>query len=87
MDERVKRKATKRLNVIMAYQKMFDTKEGEMVLGDLMLAHGMLTPHSSDPQMMAIKEGERAVVLRILTYLKTNPKDLLERINNATLDE
>lgn len=65
---------------VQKYQAVFGTADGQWVLGDLMAAHGMLQPHPQKPEEMALKEGERLVVLRILTMLKTNPRLLLERI-------
>ena len=54
-----------------------------------MSAHGMMSStFKGDVNDMLIKEGERNVVLRILTLLKTNPKELRESIENAAkLDE
>ena len=48
-----------------------------------MRAHGVLTVHPADPQEMALKEGERRVIMRILLLLREDPKTLLERIANA----
>ncbi len=63
------------------YQKVFSGPDGSAVLYDLMNAHGMLTSHSSETNKMLLKEGERLVVLRILSILKTSPQQLLERID------
>lgn len=69
-----------KLKRIKAYQDLFNTNLGRLVLGDMMKAHGIFHPHPPDPYQMAIKDGERAVVLRIMTFLKINPNELIERI-------
>lgn len=87
MDKRKRavRKSVQKLNM---YQRVFSGPEGQAVLYDMMKTHGMLSPHPADPHQMALKEGERLVVLRILTILKTDPKQVLERIeqHEAELD-
>lgn len=85
--EQINRRAVKAANRVHAYQKVFTSPEGERVLHDMMKAHGMLQSHPANPQEMALKEGERLVILRILALLKTDPKKLLERIEDAQLDE
>lgn len=91
MDEQQKardeRRATRVANRIKAYKKVFGTVTGKKVLGDMMKAHGMLHSHPANAQQMALKEGERLVILRILQILDTNPAQLLERIADAQLDE
>ena len=68
------------LSKIQDYVDTFGTAAGQRVLGDMMSAHGMLSPHPIDPHKMMIREGERGVVLRILTLLKTDMKQLRERM-------
>lgn len=68
------------LERIQKYHDVFDSPEGQWVVNDLMAEHGMLSPHPPDPKKMMLKEGERLVVLRILTLLKENPARLRERI-------
>ena len=88
MDSRTKKVAMKGVKKLSQYQKVFSGPDGQAVLADMMKAHGMMSPHPNDPHQMALKEGERLVVLRILTLLKQDPKAVLERIEHATkLDE
>lgn len=86
-----KRKKVEQLAVerVTKYQAVFGSPDGQWVLEDLMSAHGMMSAHPANPEQMALKEGERLVVLRILTMLKTNPRQLLERIkqHESSLDE
>ena len=70
---------------LKAYQDVFNSPLGAAVLKDMIKAHGILDPHPVDPQEMALREGERMVVLRILRLLKTKPQDLIERINDETI--
>ena len=66
---------------IVDYQAVFNTVQGRAVLHDLMAAHNMLVPtYTKDVNEMLMREGERRVVLRILTFLNTDPRQLLERI-------
>lgn len=79
--------ARKSLKRIEAYQALFSTADGTLVLEDLMQTHHMLSStYTGDATQILIREGERNVVLRILTILKTNPKQLLERIEQHEKD-
>lgn len=81
MDKRTKKLADQGVSKVMAYQKVFSGPDGTKVLNDLMAAHGMLSStYHGNVKDMLIKEGERNVVLRILTMLKVNEKQLKERI-------
>lgn len=68
------------------YQKVFSGPDGRAVLYDLMEYHGILSAHPKQATEMALKEGERLVVLRILALLKTNPNELMERIEEHVQD-
>lgn len=71
MDKRTKN----HLSILKAYQTVFSSDHGKLVLLDLMKScHIMQTIASSDPLAMATKEGERLVVLRILNRLKWDLK-------------
>lgn len=80
MAEKKAKTERRSLKKVEAYQHVFNSPSGRLVLHDLMQAHGVLAAHPSVPEEMMLKEGERLVVLRILAFLKVNPKDLLERI-------
>ena len=64
-----------------AYQAVFKTPAGEIVLEDLKSAchfYGSLLGDASghiDPMRMAIAEGERNAILRILAILQTKEAD------------
>lgn len=84
MDKQVKERALSSAKRIAAYHAVFSTPEGQKVLHDLMIHHGMLSPHPASSDEMLLKEGERRVILRILTFLNTSPQKLIERIENAS---
>jgi len=52
------------------YQTTFNTKEGEQTLADLESAYYRRSSFSKDPYETAFKEGQRAVIVRILNLLK-----------------
>lgn len=75
--------AKKQASLVEAYKKVFDTVEGKEVLADMAKVHHFSTstfPLSGDVNLMLVKEGERAVILRILEKIMMDPKQLHERI-------
>lgn len=70
--------------VWQAYQDTFSSPSGQMVLRDLENAHYFhrSTVHEA-PQLMAVNEGERNVVLRIHTILRTQPGQITSEKSNA----
>jgi hypothetical protein len=62
-----------------AYIRIFkDNPDGALVLKDLMAAHYILrSTFDIEPVLHAEREGERNVVLRILTILDSRPEDIL----------
>lgn len=73
--------ARKKLEVIEAYQAVFRSPNGEIVLKDLMKIHHVLSnTFNGDANQTIFKEGERNVVLRILSLLNMDAANLLERI-------
>jgi hypothetical protein len=79
-----KKIARRPVNRAISYQAAFSTKDGEKVLFDLMKEHYVLgATFSKDPLEMAFREGERNVVLRILTIMKTNVEELSKKIEEG----
>lgn len=62
-----------------AYHTLFkETMQGKTVLADMMKAHHVFdSTFSSKPLEMAFREGERNVVLRILTILDISPEEAI----------
>lgn len=74
----------KKLDQVAFYQSVFNSEEGKKVLYDMMKIHYVIgSTFSKDPHEMALKEGERNVVLRILSILQIDPQKLLEDINKG----
>ena len=87
----IERTAKKTYARVLDYKRTFTSKSGKNVLHDLMDAHQMLRPSfDPDPYRTAFREGERSVLLRILTIMKTEPAQLLAHIEeiqkNATTE-
>lgn len=80
---------TKQLKKYAMYHDVFKSPQGRKVLHDLFVAHNMMqtTYVANDPIAMAMREGERNVVLRILTILETSPQELAKRIEDANAEE
>ena len=78
----------KQIKLVEAYQVLFKSSPGQAVLEDLMKVHYMdKSTFDKDPAIMAIREGERNVVLRIFHLLKIDMKQLRERIETNDLPE
>jgi len=64
---------------IYAYQRLFETEDGKIVLKDLMkCCHFDLPSFDSDPYQTAFNEGERHLLLRIIQTINADPERLLE---------
>lgn len=78
---------TKRVDTLKAYQDVFNSASGTKVLLDLMKTHNMLnSSFNENVNTVIFKEGERNVVLRILSILNTDVSSLLERIKQHEQD-
>lgn len=83
-----KKRARKPVDRALSYQAIFNTPEGQKVLWDMMSNHHMIgSTFSKDTHEMALKEGERNVVLRILQILKIDVTSLAKRIEEGLKDE
>lgn len=73
--------------MMSAYQNIFKSPDGELVLKDLMSTHGILSnTYKGNVNDMLVKEGERNVVLRVLSILKIDINAIYERIDRETKD-
>tara|TARA_R100001082_G_scaffold37833_1_gene19949 strand:- start:609 stop:887 length:279 start_codon:yes stop_codon:yes gene_type:complete len=74
----------KMLDITADYKKIFGSDQGERVLYDLMKNSFMITStFSNDPHEMALREGHRNVILRILSILKTDERELQDILNRG----
>lgn len=81
MDKRTKEVAKKQISLLQAYQDVFSSREGHIILQDLMKNHHVKgSSFNPDPYVTAFNEGERNVVLRILTKLNIDMKELQKRM-------
>jgi hypothetical protein len=90
MEQNSQRKKARRvIDQTIHYQSFFATADGEKVLFDLMRTHHVIgsTFSKGDPYETAFKEGERNVVLRILSILKTDVDALKKRIEEGLKNE
>jgi hypothetical protein len=80
--------AKKQAAVIGAYQNVFGTSDGELVLKDLMQRCGVLgNLFDGDVNSMLVREGKRQVVLDIIEKLKWDVSQLKERIDRYANEE
>lgn len=81
-------KAKKQVSHIEAYRKVFLSPDGEKVLNDLMRNHSMLdSTFKGDVNKMLVAEGERNVLLRIFSILKTDVQKFIERIDQYAAED
>ena len=75
-------------DTIIAYRKLFDCEEGATVLYDLIKACWVLrSTFDPNPHEMAYREGERAVVLRILRTIQTDPEAIIKLMEQGREQE
>lgn len=82
----VKREQVKKVTI---YHDTFKhTANGRAVLKDMMGAHFMLqSSFDPNPYEMARREGERNVILRILSILETSASELRKLMEEREYDE
>jgi len=74
---------SKQSAITQAYKTAFNTLDGKLALHDMMKVHYLLSPTYTkkiDPYEMAFNEGQRSVVLRILSILDIDMEALREFI-------
>lgn len=81
--------STKKAKIVADYQHVFiKTEQGRRVLKDLMLAHSFVRPTFSENAMeMARNEGERNVVLRILSLLNIDAQELFRVLDEMDREQ
>lgn len=71
----------KRRAIDAAYRRVFNSPDGKLILQDLMEQHSITgTTFDPNPQVSALKEGERNVVLRVMSILDMSSEKVLEKI-------
>lgn len=83
MANRDKKVAEKQIGTLKAYKNVFNSPEGRVVLQDLMKVHHMKgSSFDPNPTVAAFKEGERNVILRILTRINIDINELQTRLED-----
>lgn len=78
----------KKVGVVADYQELFKLPIGKNVLKDLVKTHYVLSStFDGDSHLMALREGERNVVLRILSILKVDVLELYKKIEEQERNE
>jgi hypothetical protein len=79
-----KKRDEQRIAKLQDYKRTFGSEHGKRVLYDLMNEHYFLrSSYDSNPQEMAFREGQKNVVLRIMTALKLDQEQLKQKIEGA----
>jgi hypothetical protein len=81
--------AYKQRQLMIDYQNTFNSETGKRVLYDLMRVHHVvsLSHVKNNPDMTTFHEGERNVVLRIMSNLNFKIADLDEAIKQGELED
>ncbi len=82
MDSQVEKVSKRSVAKVTCYKAFWNTPEGRKVLEDMILHHNVMSSSfvKDDPYETAFKEGERNVILRILSIIKINPKKMIKLI-------
>ena len=71
------KKDSKEVSLIKSYKNVFSTESGKKVMFDLMERFGMLhAPYNPESNKVLYTEGQRSVVLHIMSMKDTDPKAL-----------
>lgn len=85
------KKVSKAKSVKAAYERVFETKDGQTVLIDLINSTGLmgssLDLNRPDPITMAYNDGAKAVVHRIIHQIQLDPKKYLDLLKDVQGDE
>ncbi len=76
----------KRLSRIHDYKRLFSSEQGQRVLSDLLQNHFVMrhTYTKGDPMGTVFKEGQRNVVLRIISILGIDESQMLTLIQETS---
>lgn len=80
-------KAKAYASMVEAYQQVFSSEAGKLVLENLKATHGFhqcLFRKDVNALELAFREGERNVVLRIMSFVQVDLKQLHDQITERT---
>lgn len=82
------KKHQKQVDRVLAYQQTFNSESGKKVLLDLIKQHHVISSSfDKDPYVMALKEGEKNTVLRILSILQVDASNMLDKLKEMQQEE
>jgi len=77
MAKKLEGKAQLTISLIQAYQKVFESPEGKMVLHDMMKSNGMFSSTFHDnPHTMAYLEGRRSLLTDLVKTLNKDSEQM-----------
>ena len=81
-------KLRKKKEMLEAYRRVFLSDDGKLILKDLMKSTFFYsTTQDTDVSIMAFQEGQRALVLRILSTLKMSHEHIERLIEEQIFEE
>lgn len=84
IDDPHKKFEKKQLGKPKDYKRVFNTDAGKRVISDLIDTHFVMrSTIAATPEMTAFNEGQRNVVLRILTLLNIDEEQMKKRIEES----
>ena len=85
--ESLKQSLEDKFKLAEAYQKVFDSPEGEMVLRHLVKVSGMTSVGLiRDPNLLMIQQGRQNIVLHILKVLGKDKQQLIKTIESIMIE-
>jgi hypothetical protein len=79
--------AKKKREILESYRKVFSSPEGKLILEDLIKSTKFFeTIYHEDHSIMAFDEGQRALVLRIISMVRLKPKDIDKMFDELIFD-
>lgn len=80
----VNRALQNELNIRLAYQRLFNSDDGKIVLDAMMKRFHVLTSSfANTPEQTVFQEGERNVILHIMNYLTVDPQVYARKYKEA----
>jgi hypothetical protein len=78
-----------RAMIHQAYQSVFNTPDGQVVLKHILRIGKVTTPTfvAGDPHMTSFNEGQRRLALSILRFVRKNHDELLQEIERGIEDD
>lgn len=80
----IKERLSDRLHLVKAYQSIFNTPDGEIVIRHLMRECGLLKPKiTTDTNILLIRQGEQRIVLSMLRIIGKDQHSITKMIQES----